>query len=66
VQLLERALVSLGNATTVQRLNPKAMQRTALLGKLDLDTREWTDGVLTAAARQVCAALRTHTMHEVS
>lgn len=29
------------------------MARTRLLGQMDLDTREWADGVLTAAAREV-------------
>jgi hypothetical protein len=35
------------------RMNPKALPRHQLLGSLNLDTREWTDGVLTAAARKV-------------
>ena len=34
-------------------MNPKAMPRTQLLGHIDMDTREWTDGVLTYSARQV-------------
>ncbi|OWZ22446.1 Dynein heavy chain [Phytophthora megakarya] len=34
-------------------MNPKSMPRERLLGHMDLDTREWEDGVLTAAARQV-------------
>jgi dynein heavy chain 2 len=34
-------------------MNPKALPRQQLLGHMDLDTREWFDGVLTAAARQV-------------
>ena len=34
-------------------MNPKAMPRQQLLGHIDLDTREWTDGILTYAARQV-------------
>ena len=34
-------------------INPKAVQRKQLLGHMDLDTREWFDGILTAAARQV-------------
>ena len=34
-------------------MNPKAMPRHQLLGHIDHDTREWSDGVLTAAARQV-------------
>ena len=32
--------------------NPKAIPRTQLLGSIDLDTREWTNGVLTVAALQ--------------
>lgn len=30
-------------------INPKSIPRTQLLGHMDLDTREWFDGVLTAA-----------------
>ena len=33
-------------------LNPKAIDRTTLLGQMDLDTREWSDGVITYASRQ--------------
>jgi len=34
-------------------MNPKALPRHQLLGSLNPDTREWADGVLTAAARKV-------------
>jgi dynein heavy chain 2 len=34
-------------------MNPKSMPRQRLLGFMDLDTREWADGVLTDAARKV-------------
>lgn len=34
-------------------MNPKAMPRQQLLGHIDMDTREWTDGVLTNSARNV-------------
>lgn len=34
-------------------MNPKSMRRERLLGHMDLDTREWADGVLTDAARKV-------------
>lgn len=34
-------------------MNPKSMPRERLLGQMDVDTREWCDGVLTDAARQV-------------
>ena len=33
--------------------SPKAMPREQLLGHMDMDTREWFDGVLTASARKV-------------
>jgi dynein heavy chain 2 len=52
-QVLERGLELLGSKPVVYRLNPKAMPRQQLLGSLNLDTREWSDGVLTAAARKV-------------
>lgn len=51
--MLERGLELLGSRPVVYRLNPKAMPRQQLLGSLNLDTREWSDGVLTAAARKV-------------
>jgi len=35
------------------QMNPKAIPRQQLLGHMNLDTREWFDGVLTASARQV-------------
>lgn len=56
VKVLEAALERLGAKPVVHRMNPKAMPRQQLLGSLNLDTREWTDGVLTAAARKVGAA----------
>lgn len=34
-------------------MNPKAMPRQQLLGHIDMDTREWADGVLTHSARTV-------------
>ena len=34
-------------------MNPKSMPREQLLGHMDMDTREWFDGVLTASARKV-------------
>ena len=34
-------------------MNPKSMHRERLLGHMDIDTREWSDGVLTDAARKV-------------
>ena len=33
-------------------LNPKSIDRRTLLGHMDIDTREWTDGIITFASRQ--------------
>eukprot|EP00049_Salpingoeca_infusionum_P001770 m.50835 g.50835 ORF g.50835 m.50835 type:complete len:4155 (+) comp11193_c0_seq1:125-12589(+) len=55
-RVLKRAmslLPSCQNPIKQYVMNPKAMPRQQLLGSIDIDTREWTDGVLTAAARQV-------------
>ncbi|KAL0047749.1 hypothetical protein WJX82_010930, partial [Trebouxia sp. C0006] len=52
-RLLQAALTSLGRPPMLHALNPKAISRHHLLGHIDADTREWTDGVLTAAARAV-------------
>lgn len=51
--MLQAALVKLGTAVKTHVMNPKSMPRTQLLGEMDLDTREWSDGVLTDAARSV-------------
>lgn len=53
--LAAQAYERLGRKLVVYKMNPKAMARQQLLGSLNLDTREWTDGVLTAAARKVTA-----------
>uniref|UniRef100_A0AAR2JK60 Cytoplasmic dynein 2 heavy chain 1 n=1 Tax=Pygocentrus nattereri TaxID=42514 RepID=A0AAR2JK60_PYGNA len=52
-KLLRAALNRLGLQVKQHTVNPKAMPRHQLLGHIDMDTREWTDGVLTASARQV-------------
>lgn len=52
-QVLQQALTKCGQIVKTHVMNPKSMPRERLLGKMDLDTREWADGVLTAAARQV-------------
>ncbi|KAK9815706.1 hypothetical protein WJX72_008353 [[Myrmecia] bisecta] len=52
-RLLQAALVRLARPPRTHVLNPKAVARHKLLGHMDADTREWTDGVLTAAARAV-------------
>lgn len=42
-----------GKVVKQYTMNPKAMPRHQLLGHIDMDTREWSDGVLTNSARQV-------------
>lgn len=43
----------MGRLVKQHTINPKALSRTQLLGQIDLDTRQWTDGVLTLSALQV-------------
>jgi len=50
--VLKAALIKCGQAVVTHVMNPKAMPRQQLLGSMDLDTREWKDGVLTDAARK--------------
>jgi len=50
---LRKAMERCGQTVKQYVMNPKAMPRTQLLGQIDMDTREWSDGVLTYAARQV-------------
>jgi dynein heavy chain 2 len=52
-RVLQAALIRTGQAVVTHVMNPKSMPRARLLGEMDHDTRRWTDGVLTAAARQV-------------
>lgn len=54
-RVLVAALRRTGTRVGVHVVNPKAMPRDRLLGHTDGDTREWTDGVLTAAARAATA-----------
>lgn len=53
LKCLHGALAKLGKSVVRHVMNPKALDRTKLLGHMDQDTREWFDGVLTASARQV-------------
>ena len=48
--ILKHALTTLNKTVKQHTMNPKAIPRTQLLGHIDLDTREWTNGVLTVAA----------------
>ncbi|XP_032214095.1 cytoplasmic dynein 2 heavy chain 1 isoform X5 [Mustela erminea] len=52
-RMLRAALCRVGRAVKQYTMNPKAMPRHQLLGHIDMDTREWSDGVLTNSARQV-------------
>lgn len=36
-------------------INPKALSLGELYGEFDLNTNEWTDGVLSSVMRQTCA-----------
>ena len=50
--VLKLALGKLGSSIPTYVMNPKSMPRQQLLGRMDNDTREWFDGVLTAASRK--------------
>lgn len=52
-RMLRAALGKVGKVVKLYTMNPKAMPRRQLLGHIDMDTREWSDGVLTNSARQV-------------
>ncbi|TRY83670.1 hypothetical protein DNTS_027964 [Danionella cerebrum] len=52
-RILRAALIRTGQQVKHYTINPKAMPRQQLLGYIDTDTREWSDGVLTSSARQV-------------
>jgi len=51
--VLAEALRKTGQPLKVYVMNPKAMPRSQLLGFMDMDTREWNDGVLTDASKKV-------------
>jgi dynein heavy chain 2, cytosolic len=53
LNILRKALEKMQITVPLHVMNPKAMPRHRLLGYMDPDTREWYDGVLTAAARDV-------------
>jgi dynein heavy chain 2 len=52
-RVLKAAMIKCGQPVLTYVMNPKSMHRERLLGHMDLDTREWADGVLTDAARKV-------------
>ncbi|KAJ3141233.1 Cytoplasmic dynein 2 heavy chain 1 [Geranomyces variabilis] len=51
-RVLRCAWQKVGQKLRYHMVNPKAIDRNTLLGHMDMDTREWFDGVLTAASRQ--------------
>ncbi|XP_055594856.1 cytoplasmic dynein 2 heavy chain 1 [Uranotaenia lowii] len=61
ISVLKEALLSQGQTIRAHIISPKSMNRIQLLGKLDPDTRQWTDGVLTSTAIAVNAEPRTVT-----
>ncbi|KJH46847.1 ATPase family protein, partial [Dictyocaulus viviparus] len=60
-RVLKKAQLAAGLSLRTVSFNPKAMNRTKLLGQMDIDTREWTDGILTMAAREVVKDTSVHT-----
>ncbi|XP_036005544.1 cytoplasmic dynein 2 heavy chain 1 isoform X1 [Fundulus heteroclitus] len=52
-RMLRAAINKTGKVVKQYTMNPKAMPRQQLLGHIDMDTREWADGVLTHSARTV-------------
>ena len=50
--LLKNSLLKMNMTLKTHILNPKSISRFTLLGHMDLDTREWTDGIITWASRQ--------------
>ncbi|CAJ0594203.1 unnamed protein product [Cylicocyclus nassatus] len=60
-RVLKRAQIIAGVALNTVSFNPKAMERTKLLGHMDIDTREWSDGILTMVAREVIKDTSVHT-----
>ncbi|XP_046395709.1 cytoplasmic dynein 2 heavy chain 1 [Ischnura elegans] len=55
LRLLKAALVESGRVVKMHVLSPKAMPKTHLLGSIDPDTREWSDGILTLTAQHIYA-----------
>ncbi|KAI8842138.1 dynein heavy chain and region D6 of dynein motor-domain-containing protein [Chytridium lagenaria] len=62
LNILERSWIKCGQKLVKHVMNPKAVDRQTLLGHMDIDTREWFDGILTFASRQaVKEPLEVHT-----
>ncbi|MCP9266202.1 DYHC2 [Dirofilaria immitis] len=52
-KVLQKALTLINKPVKTYWINPKSMAKQKLLGYMDMRTREWSDGVLTVAAREV-------------
>ncbi|KAJ1562887.1 Cytoplasmic dynein 2 heavy chain 1 [Nowakowskiella sp. JEL0078] len=52
IEIVKTTWVKLGQKIMCHTVNPKAIDRRTLLGHMDMDTREWFDGVLTFASRE--------------
>ncbi|XP_047546080.1 cytoplasmic dynein 2 heavy chain 1-like [Vanessa atalanta] len=52
-QILKSALTQQGKNIVEYVICPKAMSRSWLLGHIELDTRQWTDGVISTVALEV-------------
>ncbi|KAJ2950704.1 hypothetical protein O0L34_g8964 [Tuta absoluta] len=52
-QLLKTALTQQGKNIVEYIICPKAMSRNCLLGHIDHDTRQWTDGVISSTALEI-------------
>ena len=52
-KMLQQAMQKTDHTVRTYVMNPKSMPRIQLLGHIDIDTREWSDGILTAASRAV-------------
>ncbi|CAB3410628.1 unnamed protein product [Caenorhabditis bovis] len=59
-KVLQRALIIAKHSLRVTAFNPKAVNRVKLLGNMDMDTREWSDGIITMAAREVIKDTSVH------
>lgn len=52
-KILKAAMCKIQPEIQTYSVNPKAMPREQLLGHIDMDTREWFDGIITNSARQM-------------
>ncbi|CAI2310079.1 unnamed protein product [Caenorhabditis sp. 36 PRJEB53466] len=59
-KVLQRALILSKTSLKVTQFNPKGVNRNKLLGNMDMDTREWSDGIITMAAREVIKDSSVH------